>query len=147
MEEEKEEESAATGPGHPAPARTSGPSRKPGHPTIARKSGAHRRRHPKLNHVSPDIRPEARTSGSSRAAGHPASSPEIRAPPFQRATRLDPDSLDIRPQRPDIRRLGKARTSGPPACVQRIWAVAHVPLRPLDYIYSPSTYILGLALC
>ena len=60
----------ATGPGHPAPARTSGPSRKPGHPAPARKSGAHHRRHPKLNQVSPDIRPPgpdirpvARTSG------------------------------------------------------------------------------------
>ena len=40
-----------------------------------------------------------------------------------------------------------ARTSAPPTCVQRVWAVAHVPLRPLDYIYSPSTYVLGLVLC
>ena len=32
-----------------------------------------------------------------------------------------------------------------PACVQCFWAEAHVPLRPLDYIYFPSTYVLGLA--
>ena len=87
---EKEEESAATAAGHPAMARTSGPS---------------------------------------RAAGHPARVPEIRTPPNPRATRPTPP----------------ARTSGPlpghpafPACVQCIWAKAHVPLRPLDYIYSPS---------
>ena len=42
----------------------------------------------------PDIRPSSRKSGA----------------PSQK---LDPASPDIRPQRPDIRRLGKARTSGP----------------------------------
>ena len=108
----------ATGPGHPAPARTSGPSRKPGHPAPAQKSGAHHRRHPKLNHVSPDIRPEARTSGSSRAAGHPAPQPGHPTPPIQRLQKFALPAQTSGPQpvhpappeAPDIRPV--VRTSG-----------------------------------
>ena len=93
---------------------------------------------------APDIRPlpQARTSGTS---------PEIRRP-SQNVQKLDLASPDIRPsartsgasgkprhpaRRPDIRPLlPTCSVSGPKA---------HVPLRPLDYIYSPSTYLLGLA--
>ena len=82
-------------PGHPArPSEIRRPSQKtpeaepsqPGHPA------------PRPVHLArrepPDIRPSSRKSGA----------------PSQK---LDPASPDIRPQRPDIRRLGKARTSGP----------------------------------
>ena len=88
--------------------RTSGPS--PDIRPDPRKSGAHHRRHPKLNQVSPDIRPvasrrtsgpapgnpvphhrswtlpartsgpNARTSGVSGRPGHPARRPNIRPP-------------------------------------------------------------------
>ena len=98
--------------------RTSGPSRKPGHPAPARISGAHHRRDPKLNHISPDIRPEARTSGSSRAAGHPAPQPGHPTLPIQRLQKFAPPARTSGPQpghpappeAPDIRPV--ARTSG-----------------------------------
>ena len=77
-----------------------------------------------------------RTSGPSRKPGHPA--PARKSGAHHRTARSW-----IKP----------ARKSGPspahpasPACMQCIRAEAHVPLRPLDYIYSPSTYVLGLAL-
>ena len=82
-------------PGHPAqPPEIRRPSQKtpeaepsqPGHPAPKPEHPA--RREP------PDIRPSSRKSGA----------------PSQK---LDPASPDIRPQRQDIRRLGKARTSGP----------------------------------
>ena len=92
---EREEEAAATMGEYPAPARTSGPTRRSG-PT-----------------------------------------PKNLAPSYPESSGSDPDSPDIRPHAPDIRLLLKARTSGPPACVQHIWAMAHVAVRPLDYIYSP----------
>ena len=129
---EKEEETAATGPGHPAPARTSGPS--PDIRPDPRKSSAHHRTHPKLNPVSLDIRPEARTSGSSRAAGHPAPSPDIRTPPVQRATAGHPGQPGhpasqhghpARREAPNIR--PPARTSG--ACLRTVNGPrAHVSL-------------------
>ena len=85
----------------------------------------------------PDIRPHPRKSGQA----------------IPESTMTSSVSPDIRPACPDIRLPVKPRTSGPtpghsalPACVQCFWAEAHVPLRPLDYIYFPSTYVLGLAL-
>ena len=83
----------------------------------------------------PDIRPgTARTSGP--APGNPA-------PLSREHPRLDCPSPDIRAPAPDIRRPVKPRTSGPPpgrpapempARIPR--AEAHVPIRPVDYIYS-----------
>ena len=83
----------------------------------------------------PDIRPStARTSGP--GPGNPA-------PLSRERPRLDCPSPDIRAPAPDIRRPVKSRTSGPPpgrpapelpARIPR--AEAHVPIRPVDYIYS-----------
>jgi len=70
----------------------------------------------------PDIRPNARKSGSllsrehqSRPSqpGHPPPGPDIRPVASRRTQKLDPTSPDILPQRLDIRRLMKARTSDP----------------------------------
>jgi hypothetical protein len=100
---------------------------------------------------APDIRRQPRTSGASGHPGHPARSPEIRRPLSRehRGRPRQPGHPAPQPGHPDPRKgpdiRPDARTSGPPACVQCIWAEAHVPLRPLDYIYFPSTYILGLA--
>ena len=82
--------------------------------------------------------------------GHPAppASPDIRHQPGNPAPITErPEAGSRQPghpaQRLDIQRLGKARTSGPspghpapdlPACSP--WAEAHVPIRPVDYIYS-----------
>ena len=101
----------------------------PGHPAPARTSD-----------------PMPRTSDSSRSPRPSPPSPRNLEHANQRAEESGNSS-------PDIRLSVKPRTSGPlpgrpafPACVLWIWAEAHVPLRPLDYIYSPSTYVLGLAL-
>ena len=154
MEEEKEEEPAATGTGHPA---------RPGHPAhrpeirpllsreLQNRPSQPGHPPPRPGHLAPRLhiwtlpiqrasRPTApaQTSGLSRAPGHPASSPEIRTPPFQRATRLDPASPDIRPQRPDIQ--PDARTSAPCLCAAHL---GRVPCTP-----SPlRLYILPLHLC
>ena len=120
----------------------------PGHPARHRKSGGHHRTLPKLNLVSPDIRPEARTSGSSRVAGHPAPSLDIRTPPVQRATAGHPGQLGhpasqprhpARHEAPDIR----PQPGHPaPACAQRkgqgpMYPPLTYPFVDLDYIYSP----------
>ena len=76
MEEEKEEEPAATGPGHPALPTSPDIQPQPEHSVRITEHVQ------KLNPVSLDIRLEARTSGSSRAAGHPAPSLDIRTPPI-----------------------------------------------------------------
>ena len=87
-----------------------------------RKSGAHHRRHPKLNQVSLDIRPQARTSGPSRAAAHPAQLPEIRRPiteagPCQPGHPAPAPGHPASREGPDIRPV--ARTSGP-VCLRTV---------------------------
>ena len=108
-------------PGHPAPARTSGDQ--PGHPTLQQR---------------PDIR---------HHPGNPAratEAPEERPSPGRTSGPC-----------PDIRPPMNGRTSGPqpghpaPACAQSRargpCILSHLPLHVLDYIYSSTSTILGLA--
>ena len=120
--------------------RTSGPSpdirTSPDIRPNPRKSGAHHRRHPKLNQVSPDIRPpgpDIRHVASRRTSGPAPGNPA----PHHRSW-----TLPARTSGPSARTSGVSGRPGhpaPSACVQRIWAEAHVPLRPLDYISSPTS--------
>ena len=138
---EKEEETTATGHGHPAPARTSGPT--PGYPAPITERPEAEPRQPGHPARGPDIRlfPSRRTSGPQ--PGHPD-------PAYPESSEAGHSSPDTRPASPDIRHLAKARTSGTsrrpghPARRPDIWT--SVPLCPIDYIYFPSTYVLGLAL-
>ena len=127
--------------------RTSGSSRSPENPASCpdirpRLSREHRTppHQPRHSAPSPDIRlhptqrapvsaKSARTSGPSQVAGNPA--------PHHRSW-----TLPARTSGPSARTSGVSGRPGhpaPSACVQRIWAEAHVPLRPLDYIYSPTS--------
>ena len=125
----------ATAAGHPAGARTSGATNQKKTRERQKPGGSTAAGHPA----------DPRTSGTPRRSRHPAPARKSGAR-YPESRRIGHSSPDIRPASPDIRHLAKARTSGPtpghpasPACVQRIWAEAHVPLRPLDYIYSPTS--------
>ena len=110
--------------------------------------------------TSPEIRrpsqktPEAEPS----QPGHPAPGPDIRPVASRRTSGPAPGNpaphhrswtLPARTSGPSARTSGVSGRPGhparrpdirpPSACVQRIWAEAHVPLRPLDYIYSPTS--------
>ena len=140
---------------HP-PWRTQGPS-----PSVRGSKGRRRKKRQLLQ--APDIRPQPGhpapedVNNSSSLAIEALQGPDIRPGPGHPAPR---DSPEIRRQpghmaphhRMSRSWIKPAQTSGPapghpasPACVQCVRAEAHVPLRPLDYIYSPSTYVLGLA--
>ena len=80
--------------------RTSGPS--PDIRPDPRKSGAHHRRHPKLNQVSPDIRPVASRRTSGPAPGNPA--------PHHRSW-----TLPARTSGPSVRTFGVSGRPGHPA--------------------------------
>ena len=123
----------------------------------ARTSGCWRRplqQQPPSHQVlqAPDIRRQPRTSSASPSPGHPPRRRKSGTLQIE-SNKVSSSSPDIRPVSPDIRLSVKPQTSGPspgrltsPAYVQCIRSKAHVPLHPLDYIYSPSTYVLGLAL-
>ena len=123
LEEKTEEDGAAevTAAGHPAPARTSGDQ--PGHPALQQR---------------PDIR---------HHPGNPARATEA---PEER-----PSTGRTSGPCPDIRPPMNGRTSGPqpghpaPACAQSRargpCILSHLPLHVLDYIYSSTSTILGLA--
>ena len=97
---------SATGPGHPARPRTSGPSRKPEHLAPITERPEAEPRQPGHPARGPDIRlfPSRRTSGPQ--PGHPD-------PAYPESSETGHSSPDIRPASPDIRHLAKARTSGP----------------------------------
>ena len=137
------------GPDIRRPARTSGPHRKsslnPGHPALVSREHRSLPRQPGHLAIAPDIRslPKPRTSGPSERTSGVA--PQV----HRRVNSTSPDIRSLQPghpaprERPDIRLV--ARTSGPSpghpapsACVQLLWAVTHVPLRPLT-IYTPSS--------
>ena len=78
---------------------------------------------------APDIRPQPGHPPHQTANRPPSKKPSVAHTPAPGCP-ASHEGPDIRPD---------ARTSGPPACVQLIRAESHVPLRPLDYIYSPTS--------
>ena len=113
------------GPGHQAPGPSSSAASQPLNKDRPRTSGP-----------SPEIRPEARTSGATHQNLQ-------KLPPLARTSGLlartsGPSGRPGHPaRRPDIRPRPSAHSKGPKPVY---------PFAPLDYIYSPISLFLGLAL-
>jgi len=131
-ENRRKEKKTAPGPGHPAPA----PDIRPLETSTTAPSQPPNIYRPRTSGPSPEIRPEARTSGTThqnlQKMTPPARTSGLRARTFGPSGRPEHPA-----RRPDIRLRLSAHSKGPKPM--------H-PFAPLDYIYSPISLFLGLAL-
>ena len=125
------------GPGHPALT----PDIRPLEPRPLQQQsrpslqGPDIRRPARTSGPSPDIRPEARKSGATLQNLQKPTPPARTSGPTARTSGV-PGMPGCLARRPDVRLPLPARSNGPKPMY---------PLALLDYIYSSSTYVLGLA--